>query len=221
MGQDTHANDNPLPLIPPVCRVNPFGPQPLSPLLRPQWPARPMEDQIACAFTQACDVWRYYLDDYLSTEPGEVIIPKDPRGIATYFVILTLEHCLPREPTVEIADGLAIAAFYEVLRERTAGQLEAFSVSRSPRTPPWREVTAWLAPTLERTNPDAYATLHARARAMWYERLPRGLPDAEYDVYRFNQLRELVFDDAMAALPTDLPSDVASHAAWTATNSAF
>jgi hypothetical protein len=179
-----------------------------------------MQDHLTCALDQACTVWRHYLDRYLSPEPGEICIPRMPLHEATEFVILTLEHFLPPEPTLKIADGLAIAAFYEVLRERTAGRSETFSVARLAHT--WPPDDALAAPsTPDPTHLEARSTADAVARARWYSLLPRGLPDAEYEVYRFRQLRDHVFREATAALVRRLPSTEAAQIAWAATHTGF
>ncbi|MFL5286597.1 MAG: hypothetical protein ACJ8AW_37895 [Rhodopila sp.] len=215
------SNDNsPFVPVPPIYRRDPFGPQPLSPALRPQWPMQSMQDHLACAFRQACDVWRHRLPNYLRMEPGEVCVPKKPLHEATELAILTLDH-LPRDVYLKIADGLAIAAFHEVLREQTAGRLENFAVARHQLTPPPSGEPVVPPPAPDPTHVEAWNKAHEVAFACWLALLPRGLPEAEYEPYRFHQIREHVLAVATATLIRFLPASVAADIAWAATPAAF
>ena len=112
------------PPIKDICRVNPFGPQPCAPRLRPQWPGHPMQDHLTCALNEACRIWWHYLPLYLSPIAGGVTIPRKPLDEAAYLAALVLRNSLPLETASALAESLAIAAFWDVLRELTAGRFD-------------------------------------------------------------------------------------------------
>ena len=206
---------------PAACRRNPFGPQPLPSALRPRWPAQPMQDHITCALKQARDVWAHYLGQYLRNEPGEVCVPWRPLCEATEFAMLALPDQLSRETIMSIADGLAIAAFYEELRVQTGDRLEDFSVSRKPY--PWcQDNVPFLGlPTLDPARLAVWYSAHDLALTKWYAVLPRDLPPAEYYAYRFYRAREIILHEGATALAPPFSPTEAADIAWTAVNAAF
>jgi hypothetical protein len=120
-----------------ISRANPFGPQPCAPHLRPQWPGHPMQDHLTCALNEACRIWRHYLPQYLSPIGGGVTIPRRPRDEAAHLATLILRNSPVRETAPALAEGLAIAAFWDVFRELTAGRFDGAVSSKACTFPPF------------------------------------------------------------------------------------
>jgi hypothetical protein len=182
-----------------------------------------MQEHLAIAFKEACAVWEYRIEHYLCATPGDICVPTEPLHEATEFAILALDHFLPRETYVKIADGLAIAAFHEVLRVSTKGRPEDFSVMKDLRARADTPGHLALESSPDPVTAAAWTKAVEVAQERWYELLPRGLPMAEYEVYRFHKMRDRILDDAtaeQAAQSGVAPAD-AANLALTATNAAF
>ena len=129
-------------------------------------------------------------------------------------------HCLPKS-TLKIADGLVTAGFCEILREKTGGQWQNFSVASQPHTPAPDDGPVELPPPPDPAHVRARSTADEVASARWYQLLPRRLSGGEYEPYRFRQERDYVFRETTAVLIRCLPPAEAAEIAWYATTTGF